>query len=104
MINHFDLFGLRQVMLNFRGRAYTHPHFMARGFYRIVRHPIMLGFIIAFWAAPSMTLGHLVFAFATTAYIVIALQLEERDLVDLLGDVYRNYRQRVPMLIPWTKF
>lgn len=102
MINHFDLFGLRQVYLA-QGAAYQHPPFMTRGLYAFVRHPIMLGFIIAFWAAPTMTAGHLAFAVATTAYILIALQLEERDLVTYLGDAYREYRKRVPMLIPWTK-
>jgi methanethiol S-methyltransferase len=102
MINHFDLFGLRQVFLA-QGAAYQHPPFMTRGFYAFVRHPIMLGFLIAFWAAPTMTAGHLVFAIATTGYILIALQLEERDLVTYLGDNYREYRKRVPMLIPWTK-
>ena len=103
MISHFDLFGLRQVFVNLQGKAYLHPEFTTRGLYRIVRHPIMLGFIIAFWAAPSMTLGHLVFAFATTAYILIALQFEEHDLVNMLGDTYSAYRKRVPMLIPWSK-
>jgi protein-S-isoprenylcysteine O-methyltransferase Ste14 len=86
-----------------QGAAYRHPPFMTRGFYGFVRHPIMLGFIIAFWAAPTMTAGHLLFAIATTAYILIALQLEERDLLTYLGDAYRDYRARVPMLIPWTK-
>jgi protein-S-isoprenylcysteine O-methyltransferase Ste14 len=103
MINHFDLFGLRQVFLNMQGAAYSHPPFTTRGFYRFVRHPIMVGFIIAFWAAPTMTVGHLVFAIATTAYILIALQLEEHDLLAFLGDAYRDYRKHVPMLIPWTK-
>lgn len=102
MINHFDLFGLRQVFLD-QGAAYQHPPFMTRGLYALVRHPIMLGFIIAFWAAPTMTMGHLVFAVATTGYILIALQLEERDLLTFIGDAYREYRKRVPMLIPWTK-
>ncbi len=101
-INHFDLFGLRQVFL-YQGAAYKHPPFMTRGFYGLVRHPIMAGFIIAFWAAPVMTTGHLVFAAATTAYILIALQLEERDLITYIGDAYRDYKKRVPMLIPWTK-
>jgi protein-S-isoprenylcysteine O-methyltransferase Ste14 len=102
MINHFDLFGLRQVFLA-QGPAYQHPPFMTRGFYAFVRHPIMLGFIIAFWAAPTMSAGHLLFSIATTGYILIALQLEERDLMTFLGDAYREYKKRVPMLIPWTK-
>lgn len=103
MISHFDLLGLRQVMLNFQGRPYSHLPFVTRGFYRLVRHPLMLGFLIAFWAAPTMTLGHFFFAAATTAYIVIALQFEEKDLLDALGEAYHGYRRRVPMLIPWTK-
>ena len=103
MIDHFDLFGLHQVILNFQDKPYTHPPFMTRGLYNLVRHPIMLGFIIAFWAIPVMSIGHLVFAIATTGYILIALQLEEKDLVDALGDAYRGYRKRVPMLIPWPK-
>jgi protein-S-isoprenylcysteine O-methyltransferase Ste14 len=103
MISHFDLLGLRQVMLNFQGRPYSHLPFVTRGFYRLVRHPLMLGFLIAFWAAPTMTLGHFFFAAATTTYIVIALQFEEKDLLDALGEAYRDYRGRVPILIPWTK-
>jgi protein-S-isoprenylcysteine O-methyltransferase Ste14 len=103
MISHFDLFGLRQVLLNLQGKAYQHPAFTTRGFYKIVRHPIMLGFIIAFWASPTMTLGHLVFAVATTSYILIALQLEERDLIAAIGDSYRSYREQVPMLVPGSK-
>lgn len=100
MVDHFDLFGLRQVWLNFRGIAYTHPPFTTNWLYRYVRHPIMLGFVIAFWATPAMSLGHLLFAVATTGYVLIAIQLEEHDLAGLLGESYREYRHRVPMLLP----
>ncbi len=103
MISHWDLFGLRQVMLNLQGREYGHPPFMVRGFYRLVRHPIMSGFVVVFFAAPTMSVGRLVFAAASTAYILLALQFEEKDLIDALGDAYREYKRRVPMLVPWTK-
>ncbi len=100
MINHFDLLGLRQVYLAWQGKPYTEVGFQARSLYRLVRHPIMLGFVIAFWAAPTMTAGHLLFAVGTTGYIVLALQLEERDLVAALGDQYHDYRRSVSMLLP----
>ncbi len=100
MINHFDLFGLRQVYVAWRGKPYTNLEFRTSLLYRVVRHPLMLGFIVAFWAAPTMTVGHLLFAAATTAYILIAVQLEEHDLTAALGEQYHDYRGRVPMLIP----
>lgn len=100
MINHFELFGLRQVWLHARGLSWTAPHYVERFFYRFVRHPLMLGFLIAFWSAPTMTVGHLLFAAVTTAYILVALQLEERDLLKEHGAAYESYRERVPMLIP----
>jgi protein-S-isoprenylcysteine O-methyltransferase Ste14 len=100
MINHFDLFGLRQVYLAWRETPYTDLEFRTSLLYRVVRHPLMLGFIVAFWATPTMTAGHLLFAAATTTYILIAIQLEEHDLNAALGERYRDYRSRVPMLIP----
>lgn len=101
MINHFDLFGLRQVYLRLKNREYTSIGFKTPWLYRYVRHPIMTGFVIAFWATPHMTAGHLLFAVATTLYILIALQLEERDLVTAFGESYQNYRRQVSMLFPW---
>ncbi|MBV9350582.1 MAG: isoprenylcysteine carboxylmethyltransferase family protein [Mycobacterium sp.] len=100
MIGHFDLFGLRQVYLAWRGQPYTDITFRTPLLYRMVRHPLMLGFIIAFWAAPTMTIGRLLFAAAMTGYILIALQIEERDLVAALGTQYRDYRRAVPKLVP----
>ena len=100
LIGHFDLFGLRQVYLHQIGKAYPTAGFKTPGLYKIVRHPIMLGFIIAFWATPRMTVGHLVFAIGTTAYILIALQIEERDLTNMYGDLYTEYKREVSMLIP----
>ena len=103
LINHFDLFGLRQVWLYLRGREYTPVRFVEPGPYKLVRHPLYVGWLLAFWAAPTMTASHLVFAIATTAYILVAIQLEERDLEASLGEDYRAYRDRVPMLIPGRK-
>jgi protein-S-isoprenylcysteine O-methyltransferase Ste14 len=99
-IDHFDLFGLRQVWLRRRGREYGPVPFQKRWVYNVVRHPIMLGVLIAFWAAPTMTQGHLLFSLATTGYILLALILEERDLIAVHGEAYVQYRREVRMLIP----
>jgi methanethiol S-methyltransferase len=103
MINHFELFGLHQVINNVRGKQMPLARFKTPALYKMVRHPIYLGFIIAFWATPTMTVGHLLFASVTTAYIFVGILLEERDLTELFGDEYRRYRQRVRMLLPIRK-
>lgn len=100
LINHFDLFGLRQVWLHLRGVPYRPLKFVTPGPYKLIRHPLYLGWFCAFWFTPTMTVAHLVFAIATTAYILIAIRLEERDLVDVHGKDYIEYRRRTPMIIP----
>jgi protein-S-isoprenylcysteine O-methyltransferase Ste14 len=100
LIDHFDLFGLRQTVLAFRGRPYTQKPFVERSLYRHMRHPLMFGFLLAFWAAPTMTAGRLCLAGSYTVYILLALFIEERDLVRLHGNAYREYQRRVPKLLP----
>ena len=103
LINHFDLFGLRQAWLYLIGKPYTRLEFKTPALYRIVRHPLYVGWFFAFWMTPTMTVAHLLFAVATTAYILIAIQFEERDLVTEHGEAYENYRRSVPMLVPFAK-
>jgi protein-S-isoprenylcysteine O-methyltransferase Ste14 len=100
IIDHFDLFGLRQVWLGLFNRTYRHPSFRVTYFYKFVRHPLYLGLLLGFWSTPLMTLGHLIFAMGMSVYILIGVHFEERDLQLFLGEDYRRYKQRVPMLIP----
>ena len=104
MINHFELFGLKQIFDNLNGKITANPKFQTNFFYKIVRHPIMLGFIIAFWATPEMTVGHLIFSITTTVYIIVAVKyLEEKDLRKSIGKEYEEYQKEVPMILPFTK-
>ncbi len=100
LIDHFDLFGLRQVVLYFRGRPYTEKSFVTPSLYKYIRHPLYVGWFVTFWATPDMTAGHLLLAIGTTGYILVAILFEERDLGDLLGNEYREYRARTPKFIP----
>lgn len=101
LLNHFDLFGLRQVWAYATGKAEPEQHFRTPFLYRVVRHPLYLGFLMAFWAAPTMSVGHLLFAVGCTGYVLLAIFFEERDLVNAFGETYRGYQKRVSMLLPW---
>lgn len=103
LIDHFDLFGVRQVVLHWRNQPYTHPPFAMPWLYRLVRNPLMLGFVIAVWSTPVMTLGHLLFSATMTGYVLIGIHFEERDLMKVLGEPYLRYREATPMLLPWPK-
>jgi protein-S-isoprenylcysteine O-methyltransferase Ste14 len=103
LIDHFDLFGLRQVVLHFRGKAYSEKSFATPSLYKHIRHPLYVGWFIVFWATPDMTVGHLLMAIGTTGYILVAIVFEERDLGDMLGSEYRAYRERTPMFVPRLK-
>jgi protein-S-isoprenylcysteine O-methyltransferase Ste14 len=102
VIDHFDLFGLRQVYLYAAGKPYS-PPIRTPGLYRVVRHPMMLGFVIAFWATPVMTWGHLLFAGMTTAYIIVGIHLEEQDLRSAFGSAHEEYQRQVSMILPWVR-
>lgn len=103
VINHFDLFGLRQVYMYWQGQEYEPLKFSTPGLYKVVRHPLYLGWLLAFWSTPTMAITHLIFALVTTVYILIAVRLEERDLLNYYGETYADYCRRVPMLIPFVK-
>jgi len=103
VVNHFELFGLEQVWAYFRGRELHCPEFKTPALYRLIRHPLYAGFVIAFWSTPVMTTGHLLFSVATTGYILVGIYFEERDLIAAYGQAYREYREHVPMLVPFIK-
>src|SRR5262249_49785092 len=103
LINHFDLFGMRQVWLYLLGKPYVALRFGTPGPYRLVRHPLYVGWLLAFWMTPTMSAAHLLFSIATTAYILLAIRFEERDLVREYGETYEDYRRSVPMLVPFSK-